>query len=217
MVHTQPRIQPSPLPDLTTLSLDARTPAPAPACASANDLPAELLARILRLAQEGDSPRAQQQTRFRFERVCKAWYMCDNKWPIVAIRGLHQAVKLLKLVKLCVKAVRASQDREAAGLGRASGLPIEPIAAQVKTVYVDVKDAEEGTEYHKLANPLGRFVAVDTVEIRLEGLGFCNERGVGLGSIASAALAKHKGVTWFKISTINAKGAALIADRFLQS
>lgn len=144
--------------------------------------------------------------------------MCDNKWRIVAIRGLHQAAKLLKLVKWRVKAIRAEQAREAAGERRsaAGGLPIDPIVAQVKTISVNVTEVINDQQHYKLADLLARFVNVDTVEVHLHGFGFAHLRRRGLGSLACAALAKHKKVVSFALSC-NPDRAVYITEQLLGS
>lgn len=128
--------------------------------APAADLPAELLARVLKLAQEGHTPPEQQQIRLAFERVCRAWYMCDNTWRVVPFKGDEQVEKLLDLLKSLDKAGKALQPRKKPGQERVV-VPVEDIAARVETICVQVPIAKKGVKRDRLGTLFSGPVNID--------------------------------------------------------
>lgn len=156
----------------------------------AADLPAELLAHVLKLAQEGDAPPEQLQTRLAFERVCKAWFNCDHRWRLVAVDG---AVNIQKLVDTLIEmkrpnmGLRKSRTSAEAGGGRA---PVADVALTVKTLHIRLNGPTAQPVRGPLVTLLSLVTAVESLEISTEEVGLAGRGHHALGESIIGALAE---------------------------
>lgn len=150
-------------------------------------LPAELLAEILTLAQEGQTPLGRQSTRFAFERVCRDWYLAQDHWAEVCVKGAGPIERLAKLL--------AEPNRRGSGL----------VGTRVKSICVVLIKHDARKTGSKVATKLVTLLKLVTevvsveLEIGHQGL----RRNDFLGKSVCKALSKLENLKHFTIAPVS--------------
>lgn len=161
--------------------------APDPSRPIAPILPAELLARILKLAQAGDSISDQFETRRDFELVARDWYECDFKWRVVVVKSIYHVSKLVRILSEHRRVPRKSGE-----VGGEPGLP-------VKAIRIEIRGEKGASNGAAVAGLLRLVPKVEHVELHMEQDGLGDGGRDALGVDVTKALAKLEALKSFAL------------------